>query len=228
MQKKHFDMIDVTIYGNLVLDLVFDQFNSRRTLGGIANVWSAVEQIDENVLVELMPVCIGSALVYVNSHTGLKISKPNLQKKVQKPLTIQSKVSHIAYLNQIPDLSFIQDINSDIITADLAGSGLFDYTTLQYIDYLFVAEDELTNFSRILDNIKGCVIVHSSCGSSTYNKAGKVVYSHKHDVVKSVNVLGAGDFFAAAFIVGKLNNKSDEQAITVAHKQTLKFLTNNE
>lgn len=218
-------MVDVVVYGNLVIDTVFDRFTKKTTLGGIANIWDAIQNIDPNIAVELEPVCIGTALIYINSDNATKVSRPNLQIECHKPSIVASRVSHIAYLNQLPNLSFIQEIQSDIVTADIAGINTFDYEILRYIDYLFISEDELLDYKCILKNIKGSLIVHRAGGSTLYRKDGSQE-QNSHMIIKKINVLGAGDFLASAFIVNILKNQSDKQAMSNAHKQTLQFLTN--
>ena len=112
--------LDVVVYGNLVLDTVFDNFECTYTLGGIANVWYSIQKIDMNISITLVPICIGQALIYLDSDTGFKVSKPSLQNKVKEPKLLNSTFSHIAYLNHLPNLDFIKNIKSDFISADLA------------------------------------------------------------------------------------------------------------
>jgi hypothetical protein len=217
--------VDVSIYGNLVLDTVFDGFNKKQTLGGIANVWNAFQTLESDLNVDVIPVCIGSAIIYIDSNTGLKISKPNLQSKYQQPNLTESSWAHIAYINQLSDVSFIKNIKSKFISADLAGKGAFDYDILSMIDYLFISEDEVVNLNKILQLVRGYTIVHNASGSTLYYKTDKLKTT-THEIITNVNVLGAGDYFAASFInIRLLNTKiAIHDCIDIAHSQTLNYL----
>jgi bifunctional ADP-heptose synthase (sugar kinase/adenylyltransferase) len=219
-------MVDIALYGNLVLDTIFENFQSRQDLGGIANVWKSIK-IQSTSTVQIIPITIGSAIIYIDSEVGSKYAKPNLIEHYQVPTIVKSKISHIAYLNQLPNLEFVKNIKSNITCADLAGTKSFDYSVLQYIDYLFIAHDEVSNLGDIMKHIKGNVIVHNPNGSTFYSNELKSQFKFYHSSIKNVNVLGAGDHLAASFMLNKLKKLNDIDAIKLAHESTIEFLKKN-
>jgi hypothetical protein len=218
-------MVDITLYGNLTFDTVFKDFDQYKSIGSIGNVWDSIINIDPNKLIHIEPIEIGSALVYINTVSGDKVSKPNLQLKYNKPKIIDSTWSHITYINRLRDLSFISEIKNSIISADIAGKKTFDTSYLKYIDYLFVSDDEIINLDELISLVKIAVIVHNNSGSITYYKNDTIINNHK--VLKNINILGAGDYFASAFIVSMIETNNLKKSLENSHALVFEYLKNN-
>lgn len=219
-------MIDVTIYGNLTKDIILDGFNQYQSLGSIANVWYSFTKINPSLSIHLEPTDIGSALVYIDRETNTRVSKPNLTMLSKYPTLRNCKWSHICYINHIKDTSFISKIKDSVISVDIAGKDDFDFGVLKYIDYTFVSEEDIVDLEKIITYAKGSVIVHSNDGSITYHKGEKQIVN-KHEVLTGkVNVLGAGDFFCAAFISEMINSGMLESSLEKSHALTFNYLKN--
>ena len=83
----------------------------------------------------------------------------------------------------------------------------FDVKLLKYFDFIFLTNDDLDENITIKDiqeNIKGFIIIHEVKSYKIIgNKKTNINISMEQDTTKildNVNVLGAGDFFAASFI----------------------------
>lgn len=152
----------------------------------------------------------------------------------------KSKWTHISYLDVIPSLDLkIIKTNSDIISADLCLSNpdiktiYLLYNQLQYLDYLFISESELTSFlnkktiSYIINEFKlKNLIYHTKNKTFIINKIESKETLEQPILTNDINVLGAGDAYCANFIKFKLNNKSksDLNAAIYAHQQATKFV----
>ena len=56
-----------------------------------------------------------------------------------------------------------------------------------------------------------------------YKKDGTTIVTN-HKTIDGVNVLGAGDYFASAFINFMLQTNDIEVSIKIAHNETISFL----
>ena len=130
------------------------------------------------------------------------------------------------YLNQLEDASFIEQLSEDsIISADITSGGMTKPELLKFIDYLFISDEDLfVDINELTRMVKGSVIYHYPAGSIFYSKEGN--FEAETDLIPNLNVLGAGDFFAASFITRKLlGDKIDnKQCVEFAHKNTTKIL----
>jgi sugar/nucleoside kinase (ribokinase family) len=216
-------MVDVALYGNLTKDIIFNGFEQTTSIGSIGNVWDALVKLNQKLAIHIEPTTIGTALIYVDTNNNTRVSKPNLYLKVNQPKVVEAKWSHILYLNHIKDLEFVKSIQNSIISADVAGKGKFDLDILTYIDYLFISDEDIIDLDVLLDKIKGCVILHSNSGSTIYKKDGTTIITN-HKTIDGVNVLGAGDYFASAFINFMLQTNDIEVSIKIAHNETISFL----
>ena len=96
---------------------------------------------------------------------------------------------------------------------------------LKYVDYLFISDEDLfMDIVELSTMVKGWVILHSPTGSQCHN--GKKHFKTDSEIIKNLNVLGAGDMFAASFISNMLSETSIKNAISNAHKQTSLLLKN--
>jgi len=216
-------MVDVALYGNLTKDIIFNGFEQTTSIGSIGNVWDALVKLNQKLTIHIEPTTIGTALIYVDTDNNTRVSKPNLYLKTNQPKVVEAKWSHILYLNHIKDLEFLKSIQNSIISADVAGKGKFDLDILTYIDYLFISDEDIIDLDILLDKIKCCVILHSNSGSAIYKKDGTTIITN-HKIIDGVNVLGAGDYFASAFINSMLQTNDIEVSIKIAHNETISFL----
>jgi len=219
--------MDIALYGNLTIDTVIKDMEVYKNIGSIGNVWDSLIKIDDTKLIRIEPIEIGEALVFVDIVTGTKVSKPNLQLHYRKPTVATANWHHVAYINRIRDLKFLSDIKQGIVSADIAGNTKFSFDSLQYVDYLFVADDECKYLTEFIRYVKKAVIVHSKTGSTTHLWSGEVL-QHKTTELANINVLGAGDHFASAFMVSMLDGNDLNTSLTNAHVHTFNFLKNYE
>lgn len=216
--------IDVTLYGHLTKDIIFEDFNVSYSIGSMANVWKSLLSINPNLSIHLEPTELGEALIYVDKVNNIRISKPLLNLKHKSPKIIDSKWSHILYINNLSDISFIKDIKSGIISCDVSQGKKLDLDILKYIDFLFISDEDLFMDLKSLGKlIKGWVIMHHPGGSISTNGNITIKITNKK-TLKNINVLGAGDIFASNFIVNNLKTNLIKKSIIEAHKNTYLML----
>ena len=78
------------------------------------------------------------------------------------------------------------------------------------------------DLNKLANLVKGCVILHYPSGSICAD--GKTQIECKTEVKKNINVLGAGDTFAACFISNMLKTDDIESSLKYDHDKTLKVL----
>jgi hypothetical protein len=219
--------MDISLYGNLTIDTIIKNTEIYKSIGSMGNVWDALVKLDGTKSINLEPIEYGEALVFVDTNTGVKVSKPNLQIHYRKPNVCAAKWHHITYVNRLRNLDFLSEIHGGIVSADVAGNTKFSFNNLQYVDYLFVADDECKYLSEFIKYVKIAVIVHGKAGSMTYIRSADSLH-HITTELSNVNVLGAGDYFASAFIVSMLDGNDLDTSLTKAHIHTFNFLKNYE
>lgn len=222
-------MVDIALYGHLFLDRIIDGMYQKKTLGGIANCWKTFTQINPSLNVEIKPLAKGEALIYIDRDTNERISNSVMVKEQFDYTPVESKFYHIAYLNDLPDTKFIKDLKG-IVTADVCSSK-FDFDLLQYVDYLFISdEDAIADITFYSSLTRRGTILHSPKGS-VYSD-GKIIYEHPiadELYIPNTNVLGAGDMFASCFISQLYQRKSIKDCIDYAHTMTSELIRiNNE
>jgi hypothetical protein len=216
-------MYDISLYGHLTRDIIFEDFDRKDSIGSIANVWSTLVQIDPSLKINLQPTSIGQSLIYVDKETSIRVSKPQLNLKSKLPCIKESKWNHILYVNNLPDTSFIKNINSGIISYDISVGKQIDVDLLKYVDYLFISdEDMFTDFDSLCNLTKGWVILHHKTGSISSNKTDKIIINTEE--IDNVNVLGAGDIYISHFIVNMLRHIQIKNSVQMAHDDTYKTL----
>lgn len=209
-------MVDFALYGHLVFDTIVSnkiEFNT----GGIANVWRSLKTINPNYTIHIAPTNIGYSTIQIDTVKCTRESDSDLNSISIYPETRVSRISHIAYINEIKDLSFIQNLRG-IVCADVCSGSRIDSDVLEYIDYLFVSEEDL-NLINNFKKIKGRIVVHSPQRSYYLNG-----YEYKGTLLSNLNVLGAGDFFAAYYMHCLLNNETINHCLALAHKKTTNYL----
>jgi sugar/nucleoside kinase (ribokinase family) len=82
---------------------------------------------------------------------------------------------------------------------------------LKNIDLLLIADEDITNLQEIKRDFFGILLVHGPDRSTIYFGKEKVeTVLEKENFVENLNVLGAGDIFAAVLIYYLLQNKFED------------------
>lgn len=215
---------DLSLYGHMTIDRIFNEFEESTSLGAMANVWSAISKLGTGLSVKLNPTALGEAIILINKKNAQRVGRGNLNLSTKTPTVYNSTWHHIMYLNRL-DTEFIDNIKSGIISADLTDGAISIDDHLDKIDYLFLSDENLfMDIDELGKLVKGWVILHYPSGSYATN--GKKSYTQQTTVVKDINVLGAGDIFAAAFITSMINNSPNEieTILKYTHQKTLELL----
>ena len=220
-------MYDISLYGHLTIDtLLTEGEKEKKTLGSMANVWKALVELDCSLKIGLSPIDIGQALIYIDKAAGTRVSKPSLNlKHCFSPKVLPSRIHHLIYLNEMSRTSFIPTLDG-IVTADVCPGKSLNKELLEHIDYLFISDEDCDDFSELVEATKGWVILHSSTGSICSNGKDEFFWKlHEDDILKNVNVLGAGDIFAACCLYKLLGEDNDiHNWIEFAHRKTTEIL----
>lgn len=222
-------MNSITLYGHITTDTIFDGDITYKSVGGIGNVWFMLSKICKNYQINIEPTNIGEALILVNKEKAERSSIANLNQIERNPNIKDSKWSHILYVNELDNLSYFKNIRdkSDIVSIDICKGKPFNQTSiLKYVDYFFISDEDLfMDINELAKKVKGWVILHHKGGSTCVSK--EKTFDISTPVIDNINVLGAGDMFAAATINCILNtvDKSNLQNnIKEAHSITSKIL----
>ena len=219
-------MKDIALYGHLTIDTITDGDTERKTLGSMANVWKALLEIDATLDVGLSPIDVGQALIYIDKPAAQRYSKVNLSLVQHQVKMMSSKVSHLIYLNELTRHDFIPALDG-IITADICPGKPVNKDLLQYVDYIFISDEDIQGgLAEYTDATKGWVILHSASGSVVSNGEDEFFYKLPEDLMlKNVNVLGAGDIFASCFLYKLLQEQGDIHTwIEFAHLTTTEII----
>ena len=218
-------MKDISLYGHLTVDTLLDGETEKKTLGSIANVWKALVELDSSINIGLSPIDIGQALIYIDKQAATRVGKASLNLRKFSAQVIPSKVHHLIYLNEMSETSFIPALDG-IITADVCPGKPLKKDLLQHVDYLFISDEDCDDFASLVDATKGWVVLHSATGSICSNGDDEFFWKlHEDDILKDVNVLGAGDIFAACCLYKLLEEDNDiHNWIEFAHRKTTEIL----
>ena len=95
---------------------------------------------------------------------------------------------------------------------------------LKDIDYLFISDEDIfTDIKELGKLTKGWVILHHKTGSICTD--GDKLFETKVSVIENVNVLGAGDMFAASFINEQLTTSLEFKKIVInSHSRVTNYL----
>ena len=211
-------MHDITLYGHLTVDRIFDGFEERQTLGAMANMWRTFKQIAPDLDVGLVPTSIGEAMVYIDRQSCTRYSNFVPDLKTNSPIIKETKISHAMYINKLLDIDWLKDLTG-IISADVCAGPKVDTSLLQYGDYFFIAdEDAYADLSTMCRDTKGYVILHTNKSSIVSDGTTEHSFTIDEDLfVQKSNVLGAGDMFASSFLYGINQNMPIDQAQIYAH-----------
>ena len=219
-------MKDIALYGHLTIDTILDGDTEKKTLGSMANVWKALLELDATLDIGLSPIDVGQALIYVDKPAAQRYSKVNLSLVEHQVKMISSKISHLIYLNELTRHDFIPALDG-IITADICPGKPVNKEMLQYVDYLFISDEDIKgSLSEYTNATKGWVILHSASGSVVSNGEEEFFYKLPEELMlKDVNVLGAGDIFASCFLYKLLEGYGDiRDWIEYSHLTTTEIL----
>ena len=95
-------MHDITLYGHLTVDRIFDGFEERQTLGAMANMWRTFKQIAPDLDVGLVPTSIGEAMVYIDRQSCTRYSNFVPDLKTNSPIIKETKIEN--FQSPQPDL----------------------------------------------------------------------------------------------------------------------------
>jgi sugar/nucleoside kinase (ribokinase family) len=127
------------------------------------------------------------------------------------------------YINQLDNVSFVNNIEEGIISADITSGKIKNLELLSIIDFLFISDEDLfMDIDELAKLVKGWIILHYPEGS--YSSNGKESVLVKNEILENVNVLGAGDIFAASFMYKHLNDQDIKICIEYAHSNTTYIL----
>ena len=220
---------DVAIYGHLSYDNIFSGFDYKTSVGCMGNVWAQLKTIGPNIRVKLEPTDIGESLILTSTEQCKRTSISRLSLKTRIPTIHDSEISHVMYINELSDTSFISKL-SGFVTADVCNGKPLDVTNvnLKHIDLLLLSdEDALINIEGLVSAVRGHVLVHHAAGSTIYSKTTQPK-QFKAEFVSNINVLGAGDKFASYIIAGLLVDKpqSIDKVIQDAHNKLTEYFKN--
>jgi hypothetical protein len=219
----------VNLYGHLVVDKIFVNSEFNESLGGIANVWNGLSKVEPDFNIQLLPTAIGEAIIVVDTKSNRRVGKAILNKKT---LSVHPKTAdwhHIAYINQITNLSFLDQLDGGLISADITKENPKNCIPfLSSIDFLFISKEDLfDDIISISKLTKGWVIAHDPYGSIFSDGENIQEFRIPTDqILTDINVLGAGDLFASCFISNYLKTKDLQSSIKNAHKNTTLLLKN--
>ena len=219
---------DISLYGHLSYDRIFNEFKEINSVGCMGNVWHRLISIDSNLKINLCPISLGEALIYVDDIQCKRASIANLNlKTLPQPTICPSKWHHVLYLNELPhDLRWLDDIpETEILSADVCKGNVIDLELLTNLDYLFISdEDTFHTMDELTKVVKGWVIMHHKSGSMCSN--GITTFETSIEPLNNINVLGAGDMFAATVIqlILQNTNKGFKEIIKQSHIDTKQCL----
>lgn len=222
-------MKDISLYGHLTIDTILNGSSEKKSLGSMANVWKSLLQLDSTINIGLSPIDVGQALVYIDELSAQRYSKANLNLVQNKAKIFDSKIHHLIYLNEMSIHDFIPALDG-IITADVCPGKSLNKDLLEFVDYLFISDEDIdSDLTEYVNATKGHVILHSSSGSVVSNGEIEFFYKLPEDLMlKGVNVLGAGDTFASCFLYKLLKNEGDiHNWIEFAHLKTTEIIRNS-
>lgn len=219
----------ITLYGHLTVDRILIDFKETFSLGGIANVWSGLVSLGHGLNVNIEPLSIGHALILVDRKNNYRVGRGCLNIRENKTTNVDSDWHHISYINQLKDTLFLSKLNG-VVSVDITKEQPENcISVLQYIDYLFIAKEDLfMDIKELGSLVKKYAIMHHPRGS-VFSDGNTV---QKYDLpeelyLSDVNVLGAGDYFASGFIHSMTNGCEIKESIVNAHEVASKLIKKN-
>lgn len=219
---------DIAIYGHLSFDNIYDGFDYKTSVGCMGNVWSQLKLINPELKVKLEPTDLGESLIIVDREQCKRTSISHLSLRTSGAEIHDSKVSHVMYLNELSNTSFVADLKG-YITADVCNGKLLDINNpcLRYIDLLLISDEDALSLDihQLAQTVKGSVLMHYPAGSTLYGK--KEFTKFKAEIVNNINVLGAGDKLAAYILDSLLEDNIElPKVIQRAHNGLTEYFKN--
>ena len=100
-------MFDITLYGHLTFDRIFNGFQKDTSVGSMGNVWFYLNNINPNLKINLEPTEIGEALILINEEKAERTSVANLNMKSRTPTITNSYWNHILYINELTNIFYL-------------------------------------------------------------------------------------------------------------------------
>lgn len=134
---------------------------------------------------------------------------------------------HVMYLDRLDRAGdLLAKLSSSLwdspVSADLCDSDSIDESSLRYVDYLFASESTVRPLLGRPFPVRCGVIIHHPGGSYLQDPAGKLLESAVVEAVEELNVVGAGDYFAAGCIANLM--RGARANLSAAHAHTLGLL----
>jgi hypothetical protein len=220
---------DIAIYGHLSYDNIYEGFNYKTSVGCMGNVWNQLKIINPDLKVKLEPTDIGESLILADVEQCKRTSISRLNLKTRYPCIHDARISHVMYINELSDPSFIKDLKG-YITADVCNGKPIrtDLEALKYINLLLISDEDIDSsleLTTLINSVKDYVVLHSSTGSTIYCKNGWQ-HTSKAEHIPNINVLGAGDKFASYVLTGLDNSRSIDKVIQEAHNKLTEYFKN--
>ena len=175
-------MYDIALYGHLVFDTIIDGVNPfSYNIGGIANVWRALKEINDKLSIYICPINIGISSIVLNKKESERRSNSYLN-QIDVLYKIQdAAISHISYLNEIDYPSFIQNLRG-CVSADICTGRTIDISLFPQVNILFVSDEDL-HLIKNINSYQGILIRHSPKYSklSTPDYRDFISYIHNDD-----------------------------------------------
>lgn len=224
---------DIAIYGHLSYDNIYEGFNYKTSVGCMGNVWNQLKIINPGLKVKLEPTDIGESLILADVEQCKRTSISRLNLKTRYPCIHDSKISHVMYINELSNTGWIKDLKGFVVADVCNGKGLnVNDSCLEYIDLLLISDEEYNNLNDsqiLLVNSKvGGVLIHNPTGSYYINCINThTVHNFNAENVPNINVVGAGDKFAAYILNGLLEETGDpSKVIQEAHNKLTEYFKN--
>jgi dTDP-glucose pyrophosphorylase len=239
---------DLIITGHLTKDLIYDIYNNfkkKYLLGGIMNFWDQFLNINKkNYTVDLSPLKYGESIILIDKLNCERYNRSQLNIKDIDYKFKNSKWFHMMYINELKEynLDFLNKIKSIVLSCDICGGvdlKVFDINLLSFFDFIFLSIDDLhkdLTIDNIKKYIKGFIILHGNnyCKIIGGKNTNIEIYIkiNKNNLLDNINVLGAGDYFAASFVYYMMDKDINDieelkKAVTFTNNQVSIKLINN-
>lgn len=218
---------DIAIYGHLSFDNIYEGFNYKSSVGCMGNVWKFLKFKHPDLNIKLEPTDIGESLIMVDVEHSKRTSISRLSLKTKQPTIHDAKINHVMYLNELSDCSFIKQLNGITVADTCNGKPLeLNKDVLNYVDILLISDEDLNvSIEALTSLVRKYVIVHYPGGSTLCSKVNEKI-NFKAEFVPNINVLGAGDKFAASILAGLDNYHSIDKVIQEAHNSLTDYFKN--
>ena len=218
--------LDVTLYGHMTIDTIFEE-SKNYEFGGVANVWRTLKKNGFNGSIGIEPTYYGEAIIYIDKKESKRYSDAILNIKKFQPTITDSLINHIMYINEFETLELINNLEGFNIADTCKGRPL-DYSLIENIDILLSSEEDVADISQVVNKFDGIFILHNSFGSKVAYKDNLFEFNiEKVLKLENINVLGAGDIFAG-FLIKEIFEKRifELNSKTVIFQHIIKIINN--